>query len=509
MIPSVRRELADSRNGAPTLLLDGRAVHSQYDPCREAQRIAHTIQAEPGSRVLVVLGEGLPYLTRALHTRHPDHRVLSIIAGPVEGLDTSELRQSFDALNTPPGSVRRWLRAHLHALDAGQVQLVTWEATRRVIPELVGRWEREAVEALQDLQSQVATVGTFGRRWLVNALHSTLRFDTRWEITAGPGRLVAATSGPGLELADLSSAPVAATSSALLALAARGVTPALVVHTDGGFWARRYLRHSPTVPVVLPLRSAVPFAATRGKTARPVMSSFDALEDQLAPDYSDWPRLVEHPTVTAVLLEFLKSLNTAFSLSLAGLDLASRGTLAHARPHANDYYLSVRTNRLRTDITLRTQRLLPALERLHWPDGTIAYRGYGHQAFLSPLEQLIDGLQHRGEVVAAGPSPGRRGRENPMPPPSVGDAVFHARPVARPGRGARLRHLTHTLMKWRDFIDEAHPGLPGSHQDLLLHLAPVETLQARRDAATVETARSAARKTVTYLTQLAEHCYGD
>ena len=279
------REIHISRSGHPSVLVNGISLHSRYDPIKEADRRARLVAPAHHVRCVIVVGEGVPYLSRALATRFPDRRIISVMltspptAEPPPGEWTAADRAG-------RGAIRRWVRSRVHPLDAASIAVERWEPATRCAPDVIERVESEIVAALRDLQGQIATVGSFGLRWLSNAIRTTIDVDTRWEVHVEGGPLLLATSGPSLEsLSHLRrrsrSAPlVFATSSALRPLSAADLTPAVIVHTDGGFWARRYLtqarpshrildRATADAPLVAFPHVAAPHPCSSTPTARP------------------------------------------------------------------------------------------------------------------------------------------------------------------------------------------------------------------------------------------------
>src|SRR5208337_2054916 len=71
-------ETFTAKSGALTARVDGIALHSPYDPAREARRFveAHAGQYVPSA--VVVLGEGLGYVSAAVESLYPGARLIRI-----------------------------------------------------------------------------------------------------------------------------------------------------------------------------------------------------------------------------------------------------------------------------------------------------------------------------------------------------------------------------------------------------------------------------------------------
>lgn len=66
-----RVTVESSRSGVPTLLYDGTAVHSRYDPEREAKRLAERLLEGAGSATTEIVGLGMGYLVDELMALRP------------------------------------------------------------------------------------------------------------------------------------------------------------------------------------------------------------------------------------------------------------------------------------------------------------------------------------------------------------------------------------------------------------------------------------------------------
>jgi hypothetical protein len=512
----VRREIVTARSGEPTLLIDGVSVHSRYDPRREAIRYLDSL----GERVLhasvvILIGEGLPYLCPPLRDRLSRARVLSIRVGPA-GADGDD--HEIDLVGASPGDIRRWLRERVAPLDAGGIELVLWEPGRKAVPDLFRIAEEEVLLAVRDLQAQIATIGAFGRRWITNAIRSAIAADVRWNVgpsgdDASPEAVSIVTSGPGLEpllsrarpgggqnpASDTPPFPgvVMATSSALSSLRHAGVDPDLVIHTDGGFWAGRYLREAApaaaTTPLLLalPARAAIPYRRLHGTGSAgvdPVFLATGWIGDQLHDDYLRWPRVTESPTVTGTLLSFARQVVPGATLCVSGLDLCSRGLLGHARPHLNDRFIAASARRLGSEATQRARRVLQGdVRRVEWSDGVIGWQSGALETFETVISSFLAASDSTGRVVPLY-------REGVYPP------IWHARiehresicadlrrrrnetglpveKVPRASRSDRVRHLRATLSRWREAVSATE--WDETTRELAFHLAPVEVLRAR------------------------------
>jgi len=518
----VKCETLRSRDGDTTVRVNGKSLHSTVSPRREADRIAARFTPDEGAAILLVLGEGVPCFSAQLKRTHPSLDVIAVTIGDagatpdrVRRLPISESAGDDDIRR----ELRRRLRSWIHPLLAGRVQAVLWPPVEGCAPSWITAVRDGVIAALRDLQSEVATIGSFGRLWITNAIRRSILTDTRGTATIR-GPLLIAAAGTSMSEAvrtvRTSGRPfpaVIAASSAVEPLIAEGVIPDLVFHSDAGFWAQRYRRSvaSRTVPTVSPLRAA-PGPGSAGRDEGVVLVQTGWFGEALAPDRDEWATGVEAPTVVGEIVDYLMRYVPATRVDFAGLDLCSRDLRTHAICHANDRYVSRVADRLHPEQTIRALRsgYLTDAAPLRWSDGTAAFRTESLKTFAAHLEGQLNLLGSRHVPGDPAPSPVRpplsgsddadssagpgvrrspggnvAGEERPEPP-----TVTVTR-IDRPPREERVRHAGKTLAGWDERLDasDADP----ERAEILLHLAPIEALRAHIDdghrTAAVRTAR--------------------
>lgn len=141
-------EVFPARSGAPTLTVDGVAVHSPYDPVREAERfVSDSLHGERPSTV-IVLGEGLGHITDAVRKILPGTRTIRVVYAPEIFRASTEV----PGLAWHPGAAQGlagFLRAHLEEIDVEGLRVLEWPPSARLFPpcpsprtRLSGRWRR-------------------------------------------------------------------------------------------------------------------------------------------------------------------------------------------------------------------------------------------------------------------------------------------------------------------------------------------------------------------------------
>ncbi len=139
-----------SRSGEPTAFLNGRALHSRFNPRKEALRAAESVS--PGAAIVVLGGLGLGYVAEALLEKHRNIRLIIAEADPALPSLAAEARK-LDVRATVEETRRRravnartlerfgplWVRnlaANVPAMLRG-IALAPWENAFDGIPALI------------------------------------------------------------------------------------------------------------------------------------------------------------------------------------------------------------------------------------------------------------------------------------------------------------------------------------------------------------------------------------
>jgi hypothetical protein len=351
-------EAFTSRSGRPSVRIDGIALHSSYDPVREAERFVEAELAKERPSTVLVLGEGLGYLADAVQRRHPGARLLLIrYTGGIPDLIGAGSWPSWHP-GVLPG-VAGFLRAHLGDLDVEGLRVVEWQPSARLFPE-VSRQVNDAVrQVVQELNGSVVTTAAMGRLWIRNSIANFLGFDRvlSGSPCARDRPLLIAAPGPSLEdsasiiaeireLVDLWALP-----SSAMCLNESRLIPDLLVMTDPGYYSMHHLHFAGSAcPVAMPLSAARGLWSVPARAGQPaprplLLAQPGFLENQLLDAAGvKAPSIVPHGTVAATALALALS-STRGPIIVAGLDMCGRDIVSHARPGAFDLLLDLRASR--------------------------------------------------------------------------------------------------------------------------------------------------------------------
>jgi hypothetical protein len=370
-------EVFTARSGAPSLKIDGISLHSPYDPRKEASRfVKESLDVEPPATV-IVLGEGLGYVSGAVRDAHPRARVIGVYySAEIHARSVGNAPSALPSWHPGCGlSLPDFFRRHLGELDAEGLRAIEWPQSARLYPQA----SREACEAVsqvtQELSGSFATIASAGRLWIRNSICNFLNL-TR-PLVGAPCRadrpVLIAASGPSLEQAlplisevreaiDLWALP-----SSCASLLASGLTPNLVVMTDPGFYSMHHLHFDPPgCPLAMPLSAArgawnLKPPAEAGipayLLAEPVFYERALLE---AAGIAA-PIIPPHGTVSATALDLALAFSKA-PVILSGLDMCAIDIRSHARPNAFDRILLLQANRFQPAYSLWYRRS----EQLHF-----------------------------------------------------------------------------------------------------------------------------------------------
>lgn len=320
-------------------------LHSKYNPHREAEQFASTIEGIPS--IIVITEPGESYLAPVLKANFPSTKCIAVRYNETAFSNSDKL---WDAVWRPGnGSLPFFLLSHIPDEKLAGTRFLSWKAADKAFPDAADTVWKNIRYAIEMLTSIMHTRSFFGKKWLKNTVDNfiglehpaTLRFGTRDFILAG--------AGPSLEqLTATQAAPysILAVSSAYTALTARHIPIDLCVSTDAGYWALPHFDRLPTeVPVAFPLEAAIPASILQKYLCVP-LSYNSPLELALFTAANIQPLAArENGTVTGTACELLLQ-HTDRNIILAGVDLAAAKGFTHARPHASISRLFTAANRL-------------------------------------------------------------------------------------------------------------------------------------------------------------------
>ena len=320
-------------------------LHSKYNPHKEAEHFAATIEDNPS--IIVITEPGESYLAPILKTKFPYTKRIAVRYNETAFSDSDSL---WDAVWRPGnGSLPFFLLSHIPDEKLAGTRFLSWKAADKVFPDEADAVWKNIRYAIDMLTSIMHTRSFFGNKWLKNTIDNFVRLEHPGLPHFGMRDFILA--GAGLTLEQLTPAQAApysilAVSSACAALTARHIPIDLCIGTDAGYWALPHFgRLPPGVPVAFPLEAAIPASILKTHPCVP-LSYNSPLETALFTAAKLQPFTArENGTVTGTACELLLH-HTDRTIILAGVDLAAAKGFTHARPHASIARLFTAAHRL-------------------------------------------------------------------------------------------------------------------------------------------------------------------
>jgi len=333
-------------------------LHSRYNPQLEAQRYIDALKIDKDINCFILIEPGMGYMIPVLREKRPDGKIIVLHADA--GFRTLSGVFPGDAVWYPDSefNVQGFLEAEVP--PAARIRIVEWRPGLNVYGDKVLGLFRESAEFIKRLEAGRRTDAFFGKRWVRNFFRNLALFQNTLMYRKMDVPIVITGSGPSLEavlprlLALRDNIFIIAASSSLPALAATpggGITPDMVISTDGGGWALTHLysffRPIVSQPVILALSlcAAVPSQCS-GVPLLPMNDG--SLWQSMALHAIGIPSVLipQRGTVTASALELALELSNGH-IFLAGMDLSVCDIRSHARPNGFDHLLFGTATRLR------------------------------------------------------------------------------------------------------------------------------------------------------------------
>jgi hypothetical protein len=342
--------LAATGSGFPTVFAGDQALHSRYNPPGEAEKYIKALELGEAVRFFILLEPGLGYGIAPLRRRFPGAKIIVLHVSDFfsrqvfPGLEESRADAEWN-----PGSgtdLQDFLEGEIPDTEASSIGIIEWRPSLAIYGTSYLRLLEETAEFIKRIDASRRTLKGFGRRWLRNAFRNAKILKRILSFSPGSLPVIVTGAGPSLEesiplmVERKKRGPlfVLAASSSASALLAGGITPDLIISTDGGFWARLHfygaIRQIPLPPLAAALTAVLPSQCS----AAAVLPLCDG---------SLWQRLLlrelsipfialpQRGTVTASALDLAFSL-TRGPVLLCGTDLAHRDLRTHARPYSLD-----------------------------------------------------------------------------------------------------------------------------------------------------------------------------
>lgn len=277
-----------ARSGIPTLVLNGKAIHSRFDPLREAARAAGAIPSD--TNLVVLAGLGLGYVAQAILEQHKCKRLIIADSDETALSRIMEIRDISSLLGNKrvkiicggnPGDIRGLIA---DGPVGEKIHYLPWRPSIDSNPPWYIELSRTVSESARRRAVNARTLERFGSLWIRNLFANTAILPSAlslsdWKNTFNDIPALILAGGPSLQmllprLAELRERfLVIAVDTALPALKQCQISPDVVAAVDPQYWNTRHLDRSNDVHEALILaESATHPAVFRQLKGRPILS---------------------------------------------------------------------------------------------------------------------------------------------------------------------------------------------------------------------------------------------
>ena len=335
-----------------TVIVNGIRLHSAYNPQKEAERFVQSLECMFTPQTVLITEPACSYCLPFLRERFKNARILAV--------RYDKQFASFDAVFDQVlyledcSSLAEQLFSLLGEEGLSQTLFISWKPSEQAYPSQNTFVWNEIKQALLKSRDVLGTRTYFAGRWAKNACRFALYANSFCIPQKTHAPVVICASGPSLthslpEIQRLRSRMnIIAVSSALLPLVSYGITPDLIISTDGGYWAKPHLscieRNLLTVPLALSLEAACPTQILNKCSIVPLAYG-DGISQTILEELNiPIVRAERNGTVSGTAARLALNL-TDNQVYVCGLDLACSPGSVHAKPNENENRDSTKDNR--------------------------------------------------------------------------------------------------------------------------------------------------------------------
>lgn len=336
-------ELLYARDGSPVPVLEGKPLHSRFNPVREGERLAEQFNK---SGMYLAYGLGAAYhLMPLLNNRDLSSLMViensaSMVRSILSSMDLTRLfldRRVTLVILEKPEDLKSLLLARYIPVLSGDLQSISLRTRIDRDQEFYHRVAEVVQESISAITDDYTVQTHFGKKWFINTLNN-LEASEKMTTTLKPVRQVQITAaGPGLESrmdhlkAHRDQSTLIATDTSLPVLLENGIKPDLVISIDCQHISyHHFMKGYPRdVPLVLDLASP-PFL-TRLAESCFFFTSDHPFSNYVSRKFREFPHIdTSGGNVTHAALSLAESMG-AKSIRLYGADFSYPSGKPYAR----------------------------------------------------------------------------------------------------------------------------------------------------------------------------------
>ena len=330
---------ATAKNGSETCIKDGFPLHSNYNPEKEAERFAATLEVPFEPSWIIITEPALSYAAQFLRQKFPNTKICAIrFCEDFKKYDKFWDKVFYFDDTTLKDELFNFFGEEI----SGSLFFASWKPSENAFPDIY-------IKAWQNIKSYITlsrdVLGTriyFNRRWNKNSLKFALYIKNGFDfnICKIDKPVVIAASGPSLKKlipylkADRTSFFLLAVSSAVRPLIEQKLLPDAVISTDGGWYAQEHLKQLnflKNIPLFISTESYLPAKLLQTNKIVP-LSYKDSIEALLLEKAGiNAIKAERNGTVSGTAAEL--ALQLSDEVFFCGLDLCSSNGFQHTQPN--------------------------------------------------------------------------------------------------------------------------------------------------------------------------------
>ncbi len=349
--------LEDAKNASSTCAVDGRFLHSTYNPENEAKNFVNSIVCDYTPSCIIVTSPGLGYCLEYIHLRFSDvpvyviqYNTFFLEYNTQKKVYVNEFcKKTFLCTSkTRTEDLSESLFSCIGELELASSLCVSWTPSRDIFPvedEIAWKAIKLTLAKTRDV---IATRSYFSLRWLKNTLKYCVNIQSVSLIKTVSKPIAIIASGPTLKYnidflqKNKGCFFIICLSSALEALLSNDIVPDLCMSTDGGYYAQKHLhilyeyyKKGIHIPLAISSESNIPSNVLEHCTILPLR--YDDSLDEAFFSQCAIPSMVAYRngSVSGTAADFALSL-TEKEVYAFGLDLEETFSYSHIQPNAHE-----------------------------------------------------------------------------------------------------------------------------------------------------------------------------
>lgn len=329
-----------AKNGAEICIKDNIALHSNYNPQKEAERFVSAIETQFVPSSIIVTEPALSYAASFLKERFPDSTLCAVRYCK----DFKKTDNLWDKIfYYQKGSLKDELFNFFGEEQTGSLLFLSWKPSENAFSDEYASVWKEIKEYLSLSRDVLGTRMYFNKRWNKNALKFAIFLTNAVKAqnlkTSKP--IVITASGPSLKQAlpvlkkQRDRFYLLAASSSTLPLLENQIKPDAIISTDGGWYAQEHLKKLASNSDIKLFLSSEAYLSNKMLQSSNIipLSYQDGIEALLLEQAGIVPLKAErNGTVSGTALELALTL-TDNDIFFCGLDLCSSKGFQHTQPN--------------------------------------------------------------------------------------------------------------------------------------------------------------------------------